>query len=199
MKLAIDFDGTIIDASRRDYALYVSIMCTMQHDVLTFEEYWPLRKQSVILGKLLAMTGCTDVGRYAALRHLHAEDEAFQIHNSMLPGAFEALERLSRHHSCYLVTARANRENLLREVKQFDLERFFVQIVNTAGPKLQALKDLGIEAIIGDTENDVEPALALGIKSIAVTSGIRSRAFLESFLPDMILENISEVPNTILT
>ena len=48
-------------------------------------------------------------------------------------------------------------------------------------------------AMVGDTENDIVPANNIGIKSIAVTTGIRNFDKLSSFNPSIIVSSLSEV------
>jgi phosphoglycolate phosphatase len=49
--------------------------------------------------------------------------------------------------------------------------------------------------IVGDTEVDIRAGKAVGIKTVAVTSGIRSRAALEAEGPDVIVDDIRALAN----
>jgi phosphoglycolate phosphatase-like HAD superfamily hydrolase len=44
--------------------------------------------------------------------------------------------------------------------------------------------------IVGDTEVDIRAGKAVGIKTVAVLSGIRSRAALEAEAPDAIVDDL---------
>jgi phosphoglycolate phosphatase-like HAD superfamily hydrolase len=52
--------------------------------------------------------------------------------------------------------------------------------------------------MVGDTEADMVAAKRSGVKAIGILSGIRDRAQLELFQPDLILNNLSEAVNFIL-
>ena len=43
--IAFDFDGTIIDISRRDYAVYHDLMQDLSGSALPFGIYWPMRRK----------------------------------------------------------------------------------------------------------------------------------------------------------
>ena len=49
--------------------------------------------------------------------------------------------------------------------------------------------------MVGDTENDILPANTLGIKSVAVTTGIRNRQLLSKMNPTYILDGLGEIEN----
>ena len=52
-------------------------------------------------------------------------------------------------------------------------------------------------AFVGDTENDILPANEIGVRSIAVTTGIRSEEKLRIYNPSVIINSISDICNYI--
>ena len=48
--------------------------------------------------------------------------------------------------------------------------------------------------VIGDSEADVEAARDLGIESVCVSSGVRSRQYLDELEPDEVLNTIVQLP-----
>ncbi|MBW4488696.1 MAG: HAD hydrolase-like protein [Trichocoleus desertorum ATA4-8-CV12] len=65
----------------------------------------------------------------------------------------------------------------------------------------QALQELppAIETwMVGDTEADIVAAQTYGVKVMAVLSGIRDRAQLERYQPNLIVNNLSEAVEVIL-
>jgi len=196
--LALDFDGTLIEISSRDYWLYYDVMHEMGHSTLKFHEYWPLRRERYPLDRLLKINGCNDVDRYISMRMERCELPEYLRLDVVLDGTLEALQLLARHFRCYVVTARGNVKNTLDEIKSMDLLHYLSDVIVASGPKLDALRELDPVAMVGDTENDVFPARELGIRSIAVCSGIRSREYLKTISPDHVVENITEVPRLLL-
>ena len=53
--------------------------------------------------------------------------------------------------------------------------------------------------MVGDTEADIAAAKKHGIKSIAVECGIRDRAQLEAYEPEIYVQNFTEAVNFILS
>ena len=47
--------------------------------------------------------------------------------------------------------------------------------------------------IVGDTEDDIISGQQLKMKTVAVTSGIRKRIYLETLKPDYILASVTEL------
>ena len=61
--------------------------------------------------------------------------------------------------------------------------------------RMQAIPDL--VAFVGDTENDILPTNEIGVRSIAVTTGIRSEEKLRIYNPSVIINSISDIYNYI--
>jgi HAD superfamily hydrolase (TIGR01509 family) len=63
------------------------------------------------------------------------------------------------------------------------------------------LSKLGItknEAIVvGDTEMDIKPCKELGVKVIAITTGIRTADELKSYNPDFLIDDLSDLPKIV--
>jgi phosphoglycolate phosphatase-like HAD superfamily hydrolase len=90
---------------------------------------------------------------------------------------------------------------LLSQLDALGLRAFFDEILTAeprGGASWRAKVDL-IEAsrrarpgltILGDTEVDIRAGKALGMWTVAVTSGIRSRASLEAEHPDQIVDSL---------
>lgn len=197
--LVIDFDGTIVDPAPRDYALYCHIMGRFGYQSLPFKEYWPLRRESTKLDLLLSKTGMNSyVSEYTCLRCILCENDEFIVHDRLFPGVEQALIDLDEHYGLILVSARFKRDTLFKQVKQLGIMTWFEDIIVTGGDKFDVIKRIeNVEAVIGDTEHDIKPAKALGIKSIGLTTGIRSRQFLIEAGADIILDSFVEVPHTL--
>jgi HAD superfamily hydrolase (TIGR01509 family) len=59
------------------------------------------------------------------------------------------------------------------------------------------LKSVGAGAkeavVVGDSEMDIKPSKELGVKVVAVTTGVRDEEFLKSLSPDYLIGNLYEV------
>jgi len=107
-----------------------------------------------------------------------------------------------------IVTARAHRAALLSQLTKFDLHRHFHEVLSApAGSHVGAQKaDLvrdylarywlvgELHWIIGDTEADIEAGKLVGLRTVAVLSGIRDAEHLRKAEPDHLLNDIRELP-----
>jgi phosphoglycolate phosphatase-like HAD superfamily hydrolase len=198
--LILDFDGTLVDPTHRDYALYCDIMQEMGHDVLSLNTYWPLRCGVTPIGDVLKQSAGdnVDVARFVKMRLQRHEQLKYLRHDVPLPGVYEALDQLKTRFNLHLVSARASLENLTYELLKHGMRDYFTSVAAVCGPKHERITKIGdVVAVVGDTEHDILPAKELGIKAIAVCTGIRSREYLQLLAPDHVLDNICEVPGTI--
>lgn len=198
--LILDFDGTLVNPTQRDYALYCDIMQELGHDVLPLEEYWPLRCGVTPIGDLLKKSGGpnVDVETFLKLRLERHELLKYLRYDTPLPGVYLALEQLNGRFDLHLVSARGSLENLTYELMHHGMRDYFKTVAAVCGPKHERITKIGdVAAVVGDTEHDILPAKELGVRAIAVCTGIRSREYLEGLAPDLVLDNICEVPGRI--
>ena len=96
-----------------------------------------------------------------------------------------------------------NRENLFRELSSFGLTTFFSEIL-VGSPLLKnkvVLMEKYFKAnsgknnciIVGDSEVDLYTGKEIGIFTVAVTYGIRSREFLSEIKPNVCIDRLSEI------
>ena len=91
------------------------------------------------------------------------------------------------------MTKRYDREVTKRQVSELGLTDF-AELMIVTDSKEEAMRGINnLYAMIGDTENDIVPANNVGIKSIAVTTGIRNKEKLSVYSPSVIINHLSEV------
>jgi len=126
-----------------------------------------------------------------------------------LPNVHATLRKLSRHFPLALVTRRGVPKNqLIKELKRLQLNKYFKAVVTSKEVKhpqpspdilLKAAKKLNVPiekcAVISDSIVDIQAGKASGAKTIAVLSGLFSREELERWKPDLIIKNISLLPD----
>lgn len=185
----------MVDCSQRDYALYVDIMRDLDAPRLSFAEYWSKRRIPMNIRELIRETsnkpGIDD--RFIALRLERCELLEYSIMDKPLPGTYFALWLMSKQFDVHVVSARFNQVNMLIEIEALGLRRYLTSIIAAKMQnKVEAFKSLlpDIVAIIGDTEYDIKAAQELGIPAIAVTTGIRSREYLESLQPCTVVDTL---------
>lgn len=124
------------------------------------------------------------------------------------PNVEETLGKLSAKAELALTTRRSvPAEDIFRVLEKFDLAKYFQKVItslDTQNPKpdpealIKCLQHLGAKAddciVVGDSVVDIRAGKNAGIRTVAVLSGIFGRKELEREKPDLILKNISELP-----
>ncbi len=97
-------------------------------------------------------------------------------------------------------------ETLLPEVKAYELENVFKEIITDANDKLlptqKIIKDYNLNLedtyFVGDSNHEIDVAKEIGIKSVAVTWGFTSENILKARNPDYVARNVQELENVLL-
>lgn len=202
MTIFLDLDGTILEVSGRFYAVYKNLMEEGGYKTLSKKLYWRLKRDKCPEKKIIRKSNATVAffKRYNPERIRLLEDIEYLKHDRIIRGALKTLKRLKKENKLVLVTVRANRNSLLKELCLLKIRRFFDEIlVAPAGKepwktKVKLIKDkryvLRDAVFIGDTEIDILAAKALKVKSIAVLSGLRSKKVLKAYKPDRLINSI---------
>lgn len=201
--LYIDLDGTLIDVQRRHYRAYADALRELDLQPCPQHNYWSQRQDGA---KNIDLIGDVDEAMRQAFlsRWLTLVESPLYLRlDTPLPAARRTLARLTVPHELVLVTLRRDRGALLMQLDDFALAKFFSAVhccdeVRSAHAKPVIIRLAGrVEAdavVVGDSEADVQAARALGISSICVTTGVRSRRFLEDLGPDEIVQSLAQLP-----
>ena len=117
----------------------------------------------------------------------------------LFPGISGLLRKLKKVNKLYLVTLRRNRFRLRDQLNRLGIEAYFKKIYSVSPSKNAIFNKLSLiekndlqknDIFIGDTEVDIQVAKKLGLKSVAVLSGIRSKKYLKEFQPDFLVNNV---------
>ncbi|MBI4845300.1 MAG: HAD family hydrolase [Candidatus Omnitrophica bacterium] len=208
MNIFLDFDGPVLDNKARLYQLYFDLLAEFGGNPLPIDEYWQLKrncvKEDVILKEKSGFTEELN-GDYQRLRIEQIESKRYLSLNAVINGCYESLDFLAKQGDLMLITSRRNRDNLIWELKDKKLEKYFKKILSDFNDYLPAwqlkvdlirefIPEFGkADIIVGDTEAEILCAKELGIYSIALLSGIRNEEKLKLYVPDIIYENINEV------
>jgi len=200
-----DLDGPILDVSGRYYALYSQLLMDAGGRPISRDDYWQRKRNKESETDILAASGFASGHEgYALRRKALIEEPRFLELDEVQRGAHQALASLQPRGLC-LVTVRSNRSNLMAELDRLDIKKYFIAVLSEeAGGeafrvKIRLIRNFQKEVpaasvIIGDTEAEILAGRALGLKTIAVLSGIRSREFLLKYNPDLIIDGIWNLP-----
>jgi phosphoglycolate phosphatase-like HAD superfamily hydrolase len=206
--ILFDLDGTIVD-SRQAYiaALKAAFLAVGQKivDIEVATEIPKRLEQNLPLNDLLQGI---DVQKFLNV-YLTTWYQATATKTKPIPGIFEALEKLSRKAELALITRRnVSKQDVIHELQKLDLAKYFQHIITAqdkCNPKpspealIECAEKLGLQAseciVVGDSVADVRAGKNAGAKTVAVLSGIFSRKELEKEKPDLILENVNQLPD----
>jgi phosphoglycolate phosphatase len=204
-----DFDGTIVDVSERIYRLYSDLVLQYKQQTITKDIYLSLKKNKLSEELILRKTIEEDsIIKKIIRKRKELLESIYTKYDFLIPEVVKTLSDLHQNHNLYLVSYRKNEKNLLKEIRQFYLHSFFKKIIisgnssNKTGIefKTKAILDEHPgenDVIVGDTEDDIMTGKALGLTTVAVLSGMRSRAYLETLKPDFILSSLVEMDKVV--
>lgn len=210
--LYLDLDGTLIDVSERYYRIYREIVLAIGGNPLEKSEYWRLKRQAVSESELLSqVTPLEGAIELLALRAKKLESAEYLKYDQLVPGALEAMKSLKTRAKLVLVTLRNVVTELRQQLQTLGLFSFFDQILSpdehvddhamSKATLISASSEFRTQGsvIVGDSEADILAGKLLGIKSIAVLSGIRDREILARYSPEHIIESLAALPMLLST
>jgi len=201
-----DLDDTLIDTSERHYKVYTDILDFYGiHNTLSKEEFWEQKRNGKKTAKILPKNSSKKfIQKFINEWLIRIEEKRYLEYDILLPESMNILSILGDKADLILVTLRNNKENLLWELNNFGLADYFKEILIDSPLKVKnktlLIKDYieknsinGSFIFVGDSEVDISSGKELGMLTIAVTYGIRSKEFLEKLEPDFCLDNLSEL------
>jgi phosphoglycolate phosphatase-like HAD superfamily hydrolase len=187
-QLILDLDGTLLDIRKKYYAVYKE---SFPAPLLSESEFWRLKRAK----KLPPST--------PEAFHI-LESERYLAYDSLFPFSVNILQSLiKKGHILHLVSARRNAGTGYTQVKHLGIIDYFnsvdighdgKSVVDTKMTFIKKWLPVGTPfALIGDTEDDINSAKALGGIAIAVKSGIRNKRYLLRFSPDIIINSVNDL------
>lgn len=121
-------------------------------------------------------------------------------------GIVGLIKRLKKEGNYLAIVSSDPTETLLPEIRNYDLENIFEDIISDVHHKEEDVNNLiekrkldkGVTCFIGDSNHEIEVSKATGIKSIAVTWGFATEEALKKENPDFIVHNIKELEEILL-
>jgi phosphoglycolate phosphatase len=212
--LLIDLDGTLVDATE---ALVEAARLALGKVGLQTQlspqigvDIAKLLQSNLPIDDLLREKGVKGKKKQKFFEaYLEAFHKLTQEKAKPLPNVHETLKKLSENVSLALITRRSiPPKQLTKELNHLQLTQFFKAIVTSqevAKPQpspevlIKAAQKLRVPikecAVVSDSIVDLQAGKAVGIKTIAVLSGLFSRKELEKWTPDLIIPNIKFLPD----
>jgi UDP-glucose 4-epimerase len=194
----IDLDGTLIDARKRLYQLFVDL----SGSAISFNDYWEYKRAQRSNDYLLKQFENFSLEKIEMFKSIwldKIELKEYLSFDELFPEIKEILSMLSASNNLVLITGRQSYENLIWQLEKFEIDGYFKGVLNTANKisKEEMIKQYTNvfhpdDIIIGDTGIEVIAGRSLGIKSVAVLTGFRNREALEKYAPDFIFTDIKQ-------
>lgn len=199
----LDLDGTVLDVFDRLYHLHLDVLLSMGLDApTTMDDYVRLKRENTPELQIAGNAAVDDSVRteFHNRRIARIEDEAYLRRDRLFPWSTAALETLRSKGPIVLVTARRRSQELFDQLRWLQIADGLDGVIQVHGgqQKAEAIVQspalrAGQEAIVGDTEADIDAGRRLGIATFAVWSGLRSETRLRLAKPDHVAPNLMHV------
>jgi phosphoglycolate phosphatase len=203
--ILLDLDGTLLDVARRYHGLHCKQVRGHGGEPLSAARYWELKRARTPEAEILALAGLSAAAaaEVLAARGRGLESSQALRLDRLWPWTMTALDALSRLAPLALVTLRAHRDRLLTQLDALGIAGSFARVVSAAGDgtpdvKAHLVRAAGLDpgpgsVLVGDTEVDIASGRALGVRTIAVSSGLRNADLLAASAPDLLLADLAGV------
>lgn len=205
--ILLDLDGTIVDsrdAYREAAKTAFTAMGQNTFNIRLVTEIPKRLEQDIPIDDLVKGI---DVNRFLHI-YFKAYYEATAVKTRPLPNVADTLAKLSEKAKLALTTRRSvSKEEVIEELAKFGLAGYFRNVItslDTQNPKpspealIECSRQLEVKIfeclVVGDSVVDMRAGKNAGAKTVGVLSGIFSREELKREKPDLILENISKLP-----
>jgi phosphoglycolate phosphatase len=207
-----DVDGTLLTtegAATEAFSGAVADVLGIEDDLV--DVGFAGRTEPVILADILAKHGKRftdgDEARFWDRVFTHARSLMVPPRGRLMPGVPEILDRIARRGDSVFGLLTGNMSEMADiKLRRFGLnDRFSFGAFGEMAEDRNALARLAVSRIcerygfpaeccivIGDTEFDIECARGAGARAVAVATGGRPRALLESREPDLLLDDLSD-------
>lgn len=200
MTIFIDLDGTILYTFIRHIATHYAVSPRVGLPIIPEEEHWKKKREKQILWEDISQE---KLKAYTDLFRIESERSIYLSLDTPVFGIKTILKNLAKRVDLVLVTKRYNRTNTLFQLYDLNLLSFFVDVLTPfPSSKRDAIQSYGYtkrDIVIGDTEEDIETANKLSLRSVAVSWGMRSPTYLASLRPTRLCHTVKQLKNDLFT
>lgn len=210
MILFFDYDGPILDISKRYYTAYITSLKFYNSPFLDHRTYWTLKRKKTPDIEILKLSNCSHLlNEYQIKRNHLIEQKKVLKFDIIWPELKQFYKKLFTKHKAILITLRNNRNNTLWQMNKLDIASWFSKIITIPSSstkkdrwklKAKAIEKLNINhkilqqsIFIGDTETDILAGKKFNMQTIGVSFGIRENVILKKYNPDLIFDTPVEL------
>jgi HAD superfamily hydrolase (TIGR01509 family) len=201
--VVFDWSGVISDDKRAVYEANMAVLRKFGKPILTFDKWL----QESMLDAAELFWKYEVKGTRENLNELYRQ-ELSKVHaKGIIPVVYsdvkDTLEYLNEKKIQLAVVSSHPKENLLKEIKTYGLEKYLPLLIVGSKDKVADLQQiankLGVEfancLYIDDTIWGLRAAKKSGFKAAGILTGYHSRERLTAEKPDLILEKLSDLKN----
>jgi len=206
--ILLDLDGTIVDSKEAYFEAVKTAFAAMGQTMVNARIVIEIPKRLEQGFPINNLVNGIDTQKFLKV-YLKAYYQATAAKTKPMPKIADTLEKLSQKAKLALITMRyVPKEKVIEELEKFGLAKYFQYVMTaleTRNPKpspealIKCAKALDIRTcdcmVVGDSVADIKAGKTAGAKTVAVLSGIFSREELEKEEPDLILENVNQLPD----
>ncbi len=206
--LFFDLDGTLLDIRQRFHRLHSDCLTGLHGTPLSPEQYWQLKQAKTSEADILKVNH--DDGllpEYEVLRKQQIEAIDYLQFDDYWDGMTYNLHNLGENFDLAIVTLRNDPASLEWQVEHLGLRDFFsVILYPEPGDESPVRHETKVAMVrrqfgdrplsgwfIGDTEVDILAGKALGLKTCAVTFGLRNAEVMSTLQPDFLARSPEEL------
>lgn len=204
MQLFINLDGTLLDVSRRYYAVYSDLLRQSGFTPFDAATYWSLKRLSIEESCIVGRSTCNGfVDDYLMQHPVLLENPAYLMLDSLQPGVKQQLGSWSEQHQIILTTSRREYQPLLAQLDYFAIRNSLSEVLVSAATDRywnnrqesiqQSLHKSRDAILICDSESGLLAARALNIRSVAISNGRRARRLLQQTQPDYLANKLEHI------
>ncbi|MBI5742118.1 MAG: HAD family hydrolase [Nitrospirae bacterium] len=210
--LCTDMDGPIINCEDRYYTVYRDSVREFGGVPLSKEVFWEQKRSCASEKHLLLQSGLGEdcYSRFIQLKLSKIEEDRYLLMDFLQPDIHRMLTSFKDIFcKIFLITLRRNEKALKAQLTRLNIGKYFDRVlsgyhegvpgwkIKTALYKQESVIDFTCASgyFIGDTEDDILAGKEIGLKTIAVSSGIRTKEILQSYDPDYIIEHLRDAEN----
>jgi phosphoglycolate phosphatase-like HAD superfamily hydrolase len=203
MSIYIDLDGPILDVSEKHYRVYRKIVIILGGRPLKKQLYWQLKKNRSHTTILHLSKIVDPKNRFEKIWLELIERKSYLKYDRVFPLTKKVLKSVKKHCNLILVTLREHPRNLSWQLKTLGLKFYFDEVLTAKEnrgewlTKYRLIKQSSFlnpdSWLIGDTEVDILTGRKIGLRTIALLSGVRNKKILLNYKPDYILNSLREI------
>ena len=193
----LDLDGTVLDVSERVYRAYKDTLKKYKKKFLGKRKYLELKKRKTPIGEILQRTGAEDVyPKFTREYGRKIENARYLELDEMSHSKKKTLLDLKNDYRLILFTLRKHPTRLLEQLKKKGIDKIFEKIL--IGKIIRQDGNYNKKSImVGDTETDILLGRRFGLKTVAVTNGMRNKDFLKKYKPDVLIDDLLKLKRSI--